>query len=138
EGRPADERWLLSFYGVDFDFVETMGFELAEGRALSRDFSTDSTQAYLINEAAAERLGWLGEAVGKEFTWHNPRKGALKGHVVGVVKNFHYSPLSQPIEPAFFALDPSWASALAIRLQSDDLSGTMAAIESAWKELAPA
>jgi putative ABC transport system permease protein len=115
-----------------------MGFKIVEGRSFSEKYGTDSTRAYLLNEAAVARLGWQGNAVGREFTWLNPLKGAQRGRVVGVVQDFHYEPLRQLIEPAFFAIAPDWIQMLTVRLRPGNLRETMASLEDIWSEVVPA
>ena len=63
EGQPEIQSYQTS---VDYDFLQVYHIELAEGRNFSPDFSTDSTQAYLINEKLRDLLGWKA-AVGKPF-----------------------------------------------------------------------
>jgi putative ABC transport system permease protein len=41
---------------IDFDFVDTYGLEIVQGRNISAEFSTDSTDAYLVNETAVREL----------------------------------------------------------------------------------
>lgn len=47
----------IDLYSVDFDFLEHYQIEVVAGRGFSRDFPTDSTQAMIINEAAAASYG---------------------------------------------------------------------------------
>ena len=55
EGQP--ETKIIRTLAVDFEFVETLGLEVVEGRTFSRAFATDSS-AFLINETAARALGF--------------------------------------------------------------------------------
>ena len=48
----------LDGYFVDFDFIKQYGFKIVAGRPFSKEFGTDSTQAMIINEAAAKMLGY--------------------------------------------------------------------------------
>jgi putative ABC transport system permease protein len=73
---------------IDFDYLKTFGLEIVDGRNLSSEFATDTTEAYLINEAAVKEF-MLEKPVGTPMR-------ALDGHpigkIVGVVKG-----LSLPI-----------------------------------------
>jgi putative ABC transport system permease protein len=51
---------------VDYDYIKTFGLEIIEGRNLSEEYATDSLEAYLINEAAAEEL-MLSKPVGAPY-----------------------------------------------------------------------
>ena len=54
-------------YAVDHDFIKTLGIEIIEGRDFSKDFSTDESEAVVVNETAVKHFGWGSpkEALGK-------------------------------------------------------------------------
>jgi ABC-type antimicrobial peptide transport system permease subunit len=86
----------IEFDGVDadYDLFETMGLQLAQGRAFSRQFGADSN-AVIFNEAAIAAMG-LKDPIGKTVTmWGN------KKQIVGVVKNFHFESLYNNVGPFF-------------------------------------
>lgn len=137
-GRAEDERWLMTFYGVDFDFIETMNFEIVSGRSFDMDLASDSAGSYILNEAAVARLGWQDDPIGREFAWINPNEGLRPGRVIGVVRDFHYEGFRQPIEPAFFAIAPGWTTMLAIRIAPDNQAATLAHLQQVWESVFPA
>ena len=47
----------MKIFGVDYDYFETLGIELVQGRYFSREAGTDATSAFVINETAAKVLG---------------------------------------------------------------------------------
>jgi putative ABC transport system permease protein len=53
----TEQDYLLTVYLVDFDHLETMGYEMSQGRFFSREFSTDDT-AIILNEAAFRQMGF--------------------------------------------------------------------------------
>ena len=89
-----------------YDWVRTMRLQLADGRDFSRDYSTD-TAGYLINEVAAAIFNYKNP-VGQPLTlW------GQKGHIVGVLKNFHLTNLHEPIRPLIVRMfKPTWGNAL--------------------------
>jgi putative ABC transport system permease protein len=135
--RPAGERWVMAFYAVDHDLIETLDLEIVEGRSFSTAYASDSTQAYVLNEAAVSRLGWQGEAVGKEFGWFTAQ-GLRNGRVVGVVRDFHFESLRSAIEPTFFAISTEYADIVAVRLRAGQSAGALRHLESIWKDVLPA
>lgn len=126
--RPGDD---LSTYdvrilGVDEDFLETYGVRLASGRNVGPRFAEKEAAEFVVNEEAVRRFGWKDGAVGKSLT-----VGEYRGVVVGVVEDFHYSALRDPIPPLVML---NWERlALALRIETDDVEGTMADIETTWK-----
>ena len=115
----------MGIMGADADFVETLKLEIVAGRNLNSEIASDATEGFLINETAAKRLGWDGEAaslagmIGTEMSFDDRR-----GRVVGVVKDFHFDSLRGRIRPLVLA---DWRRlCLMLRIQSDDVATTMA------------
>ncbi len=80
-----DEEISAGFIGVDFDFFKIVGAAIIEGRDFSRNFSTDSVSAVIINQQLAKRIG--GNAVGKKLVGFWGEKEKI---VVGVVKDIYF------------------------------------------------
>lgn len=90
EGKTANDGQLPIYrIQTDYNFLETFEMDLLKGRNFSSDFPTDSTEAYILNEAAIESLGWT-DPIGKSFR---------DGKVIGVVKDFHFQPFNLSIKP---------------------------------------
>jgi putative ABC transport system permease protein len=87
----VDDPVMIRSLGVDYDFLNTLGSTIIDGRNLSDQFGTDST-AVVINEALVRKLGWENP-IGKKL------KREKDFVVVGVVKDFHYKSLHSEIEP---------------------------------------
>jgi putative ABC transport system permease protein len=134
EGAEQGETVLLNYFGVDHDFVETMGVEIVEGRTFSLDFATDSTQAFIFNEAAVKQLGWSDDPIGKKIIL-GPDAPFIP-EVIGVVKDFHFKSLHNEIEPLVIGLirQPSY---IAIRIRPENISGTLAFLEEKWRDVYP-
>jgi putative ABC transport system permease protein len=131
--RKADDNILWYNFCVDYDFLDTLGLEISEGRFFSREFPTDVTN-YVLNETAIKTLGWQ-EPVGKMFSvWRR------EGRVIGIVKDFHFSSLHNKILPLILRIEPENSSYYAylnnvvmIRLNPDDISQTISTIEKTYK-----
>jgi putative ABC transport system permease protein len=136
EGMPPADRIDVAGNWVERDFTRTFGLEIVAGRDFSADFPADTLGALLVNEAAVAAFGW-DEPLGKAVTFHFGEE-TVEGHVVGVVKDFHFESLHGPIRPLVF--NNVWVhtrSYLALRVRPDHLAATLAGIEAAWKRLAP-
>jgi putative ABC transport system permease protein len=61
------------------------------------------------------------------------------GPVVGVVENFHFRSLHDPIGPILFFLPPTpdWLTYFTVRLQPDAVGEALAALEAEWTQLDP-
>jgi putative ABC transport system permease protein len=112
---------------VDTDYLETLQIPLIRGRNFSSDLATDSTSSVLVNESFVKKAGWkdgLGEEV--DFFYDEDRKY----HVVGIMKDYHYGPMTEKIGPQMFIMDPRYEyGQLLIRIQPQDVSATLRHIE---------
>ncbi|MCB0615391.1 MAG: FtsX-like permease family protein, partial [Phaeodactylibacter sp.] len=119
---------------ADYGFTEALGIPLVEGRGFSKDYSTDTVQAILINETFARQLG-EGPYAGKVLEMEPPRE------VIGVMKDFHFQSLEKPIEPLSVALARPGGgfpmNYLFVRISPDEAPATMQALEASWKAIAP-
>jgi len=128
EGFP-DEQMLPIMY-VGFDFLETFGIEMAEGRYFDLTHNSDSTVAFVINESAAKALGW-NEALGKKITFGV--NGNPNSEVIGVVRDFNFDPLRTKVGPLVLKFAPAFVN-VAIKLGPGDHRETISHIEELYNQ----
>jgi putative ABC transport system permease protein len=135
EGKLVDRG--VDLYSADFDFIKTMGMEIVRGRDFSRDVSSDTTYAVLVNEAMVVRMAWT-DPIGKKFIFEDagPNNTDIEKRVVGVVKNYHQNSLYEAIEPLMIILDEENYLVL-VRTAEGDVSQSLTAVETVWKEMFP-
>ena len=132
----SDRTTSVPWFYVDYDYLPTMGMQLAAGRNFSRDFATDSS-TLIINEAAARYFFGDTDAVGQELSGFGEVPGSFETFtVIGVVQDFHYSTMRQKIMPMVIALHGN-ISALSLRVQPDQVPSALAALEAQWKQFVP-
>ncbi|MCI0696522.1 ABC transporter permease [candidate division KSB1 bacterium] len=135
EGMAENENISMETMFVEHDFIPTLGIAIAAGRNFSCDYSTDSTDAFIINEAAAAQLGWKNGAVGKTLDW----AGQRRGRVIGVVQDFHVKSLHQKIEPLAihlaYSMDPFIN--FVVRLSPQNIPEKLAFLEEKWRQVYP-
>jgi putative ABC transport system permease protein len=117
---------------TDHDYIKTMGMEIIQGRDFSKDMSTDTTEAFLINEAAVRHLR-LDDPLNTRFEWDDK-----KGKVIGVVKDFQFQSLKEEINPLVIHIWPSNTFVFAMRIRPTNVPATLGFIEDKWRELDPA
>ncbi len=124
----------MQFWGVDEQYIPTLGMEMKSGRNFSREFGRDSS-AIIINESTAELLGYPDPIGKKIYTLVNTTSNDVIAYeIIGVVKNFNYESLRQRIGPLAFALNNStWATAF--RVKPENSQAVVSAISSKWKSL---
>lgn len=124
-----------ALYEIDFDFIPTYEMKMVAGRAYAKAFPADTTQALVMNEAAARQFGYAdpNKIIGKKFElWGN------KGIVVGVVKDFNYISLHKGVEPLVMRMAPvSSLNKLSLRVKTADMTKTIRQLEQTWNSLVP-
>ncbi|HMB91089.1 MAG TPA: ABC transporter permease, partial [Rhodothermales bacterium] len=106
---PETEQRPMYIIGADYDYLDLLGLHLIAGRDFSKAYPTDATEAFIINETAAEDLGW-DDPIGKEI-YLNVDEGK-RGTIIGEVHDFHFQSLHLPIEPAVLTIWPGRFTAL--------------------------
>ena len=117
---------------VDHTFFDTYGITLLSGRNFSKEIKSDDSLAFVLNESAIKMIGWSADdAVGKVFQY-----GDSKGQVIGVVKDFHFESLHEPIVPLVFHISPFY-NRFSIAVTGSDMQAGIAHIQKVWKEFLP-
>jgi putative ABC transport system permease protein len=124
----------INSYFVDWDYIDQYKIKMVAGRAFSRDFQTDTTQAMVINEAAAKMFGYPTpqQAVGRRFS-----QVGREGRIIGVMKDFHFRSLQEEIKPLCMRIEPDYCYLVSVKVATDHLPATLAAIENKWKSIVP-
>jgi putative ABC transport system permease protein len=118
---------------VDYDYIETVGIALKEGRHFSPSFESDSTPlAAILNETAVAEMGLEGPVVGRLID----DSAGRTARVVGVVKDFHFASLHDEIGPFVFFWG-SRAGTIAIKIQGGTIPETISQIEDTWSRFVP-
>jgi len=136
EGKDPDMELLVTMNLVDFDYTEVTEIEMASGRSFSKaypgDMATDSTGRFLINQEMA-RIMNVKEPAGMRFDFMG-----MKGSIIGVMKDFHYTSAKYRIEPLAIAVAPAgWMNYVIIRIAPDNVKKAITAIENIWNRIIP-
>ena len=135
EGKQTDEIFDVGQNWVDYDFLETFKIDLVEGRFFSPDYKSDGQRKYVINETLVKRMG-MENPVGKTITRMPGSSYEETGTIIGVMKDFHTESLHGPIRP-FLLMPALKGSNMCIRLDSDNIPGTLGLIKNKVKEIVP-
>lgn len=113
---------------VGYDFIETLGIEIIEGKSFSRDINPE--HQIVLNEEAIRQMG-LNDPVGKVIRlWGEERM------IVGIAKDFNFESLYEVIEPAFFQVYPELPNTV-VRIQGGTEQETLAQIEKLFRQFNP-
>lgn len=126
----------IKYVNTDYDFLNTFDIPIAAGRFFSRDYGTD-TLNYVLNQTAVKAIGWKSDqdAIGKDFVY-----GGTKGHVIGVMKDFHFESMHQAIVPMVLIMLPprnTYFNNLSIKIAGGNTTAALGTIERTWKKFFP-
>ncbi|HXD76160.1 MAG TPA: ABC transporter permease [Puia sp.] len=138
EGHTDRDNIFIPWVSVDYDYLPAMGMTLVAGRDFSKAAGTDHLQAFIINESAVKAFGWASPeaAIGKKFTRGDSRTGK-KGYIIGVVKDFNFDKLDQPLQPMVMDVNVPRFNLFAIRIRPDHVPATIAAVQRVWNKYFP-
>ncbi|MFC2156276.1 ABC transporter permease [Acidobacteriota bacterium] len=122
---------------ADLNFLDVMKVEMKSGRYFSKDIKTDG-QALILNESKARELG-LDNVFEKRIMIGG--MGDEPFHVIGIMKDFHYESLHEPVKSLGLVLlggtCPWSASFVSIRIRSKNIQKILVDIRRIWEEVIP-
>lgn len=126
-----DKHYKMDFIGVDFEYFETLGISLLDGRVFSSDFPADSLQSIVINETAAQVLGI--KAIGEKISGFGQNY-----ELVGIVKDSKMQGFEEMIRPTIYSIhNPSSIPKVQImtKIKSENLATSIDLLSKEWKTI---
>ena len=121
---------------VDYDFLKTMNFRLVAGRLFSRQFPGDTANRMVVNEVTLRKFAIpVEKAIGQKLNFDYQGQTSTF-EIVGVVKDFHFEDLHQPIQPFAFLLNsrPDF-NYLVVHVNTAQMPNVLSFLEHTWKTL---
>jgi putative ABC transport system permease protein len=112
---------------VDYNFIETMGIKILEGREFSQDFGSDLKQSSILNETAVKQLG-ITDPLGKQIGGST---------IIGVVKDFNLHSIHSDIPPLSIQMTDKYIQMVAVHYKPGTLTAVLPMLEDEWKRAAP-
>lgn len=136
-GGPESEAVRVQFMRSDENFAKAMGIQIAGGR----NFRDADSGRILINETLAKQLHLNPQtAAGKLLYWQSAdAKSEFSFEIAGVMKDFNYSSLHDPVAPFMFVFDNDQSdfSYIIINSNSKNYKTLLGKIGGIWKSYLP-
>jgi ABC-type antimicrobial peptide transport system permease subunit len=117
---------------VGFDFLRLMNLKVADGRGFSRAVATDSSDAFMVNEEAVKEMG-IKNPIGK---WISAWK--KKGHIIGILKDYHTHSLREPIKPVILDVkEYEYFGMIIVRTIPGKAKEALSSLEKVYKVINP-
>jgi putative ABC transport system permease protein len=132
EGKDPKSQIVFPSMDVDENFTNVFQMKVLNGRSFSTAFKGDSTN-YVLNEKAVKTMGMtVKNAVGKSLNF-----SGSKGIIIGVVKDFNFKPIQQPIEPLILR-ENKYGGYIFVRTTPGNTEATLKSLENICQQLNPA
>ena len=140
EGQAVNAGQRVRINHVDEDFLKTLDIKPVAGRLFSAAYiATDTLGHVIVNEEAVRKIGFGSpqDALGKKML--SVYKGRYSAdEIVGVVKDFHYEDLHNPITPfAFYLNDNKYYNYAIVHAGAGDMDAILRSLEDTWHKLDP-
>jgi putative ABC transport system permease protein len=122
--------------GADDEFIETMQMHLIEGKIFDTINPSVKNWQILVNESAVRELG-LKNPVGTKLYIADDQSKRSEYVITGVIKDYNFESLYKEIKPLLiYPLMPGQhIQNLAIRLNGEDIPGSIDYIQKVWKKV---
>lgn len=129
QGKDPNSQVFFRTVIVDYDFIETMGLKIIEGRSFKKDFQ--DTASFIISRTAAEVMG-MSDPVGQQINqWGN------NGTIVGVIEDFHSRSMHEAIDPIVLMCRPNWTGNIFVRFEATKTQEAIQRLETLYKKYNP-
>ncbi|HEY1216760.1 MAG TPA: ABC transporter permease, partial [Bryobacteraceae bacterium] len=127
-GKDANTEFDFANIEVGYNFLETVGIRLKEGRNFSQN--SNAEHEIIFNETAIKAMG-LKDPVGKTIEFWG-----LKYTIVAVAQDFNFESLYSPVKPAFFRCYPTGGQVM-VRLKAGSETATIAGLRKVYAQFSP-
>ena len=124
EGMEEGKNYMLNVFTVDEHYLNTMKFNIIEGRAFSPEFADSAN--FILNEAAVAYSG-IQDPLGKKFELQG-----VEGIIVGIVQDFNYKSIRTTVEPLVIR-QGDYLQYIIARVQPSNLPQTVEKLEAIWQ-----
>jgi putative ABC transport system permease protein len=121
-------------YGIDEDYLKTLGMQIVQGRNFSFSTPGDTLKSILVNENMVKYYAW-DQALGKRIKFPGDTTGRYL-EVIGVVKDFHQKSLYNPITPLILFYRPQ-SNNLQVKIKPQNIQASLTQMEQSWKSILP-
>lgn len=131
----SDKPFVMSDFVVEENYVENLEMVFVAGRNFDAGDQGAKEKNVILNESALAQFGFQGPMDALGQTVYADDTLALQ--VVGVVRDFHFRPLSNKIGPLALRKSPRGLNYLSVRIQASQRESTIASIKALWKKHDP-
>ncbi|MCL2041644.1 MAG: ABC transporter permease [Bacteroidales bacterium] len=136
DGAP-EEAQLIEFNQIfcDHHYADLFGLEVLEGRFIPSDLTwwdetEDNSYGVVINETFKKLMN-VDNPIGitVKYAW------GMEGKIVGVIKDFNFKPLRQPITPLIISFNPEAMNSVFVKMSGKNRQATLQYVLEKYREV---
>ena len=137
--KSAEKEYRMASVKISTDYFKTLQVALVKGRLFTDGYADQNTRTAILNEAAVRKMN-ITDPIGKTITF--PYCDSVPVQIVGVVKDFNVHGFEITVQPVVYTIGNNACmfqsgGAMLVKLSSDYMQQSVAAIERAWKNIEP-
>jgi putative ABC transport system permease protein len=130
-----DKPFVIRDFAMDHTYIDNLDLTFVAGKNF--DPATESTHEIhvILNESALKQFNFSDplSAPGQAIFVND----SVQLQVIGVVKDFHFRPLTSQIGPLAIRYNPGDVNYLSMKIRPEQKAAITASLESIWKEIDP-
>lgn len=135
----AAKEYRMASVKISTDYFTALQVGLIQGRLFTEEYADQNTRTAIINETAAKKMS-LPNPIGKNISF--PFCDSVPVQIVGVVKDFNVHGFETAMQPVVYTIGNKACrfqsgGAILVKLTSNHMQQSVAAIEQAWKNIEP-
>jgi len=118
-------------YGIDPSYIPTMGMQINTGRNFLEGSESENDKV-IVNEAFIKAFSLEGNPLGQSINQRTDNNGGFSSlTIVGVIKDFHFRSLHEPIAPLMMLNNPY--GGLIIKTKTAEMADLIESIQAKWQ-----
>jgi len=133
EGKDPNFRPSWPFVSTDDRYLDTLGIKVIEGSNFPTSEETIKAPRFIVNQKALQEMK-IKNPIGARFSlW------GVQGTIIGVIKNFHYRPLRESVQPLLLFILPEMYSHVLVKIRPENgnVDEILTRIKDVWDRFAP-
>ena len=137
EGKTIEKPVVLPLLNVDYDFLKTLSIKVILGRNFSKEYPSDGSTAFLVNQEALKELGWEKDPLGKRISLFAAGTNEIEksGKVIGVIDDVIYESLHQAVKPIVLTLG-GYTESYLVKYSNGNENGVINYLQQRWNDFA--
>jgi putative ABC transport system permease protein len=129
---PEAEKTAIKDYSIDDEYIDNLSLPLAAGKNFTKNSQSNRELHIIVNEKFINhfKLGSPADAIGRQVILGD----SIYVSIAGVLKDFHYKPLTSKIAPLVFRYIPGDITQLNVQVAGSNKAQVLSKLNAIWKK----